>query len=136
MTDEEFLRALETCTLPESAFGHFAHVRAAYLYLRAEAFSGALERTRRAIHAYALHLGKSERVRTAGRISLRRSAVHSRLRISRLWVDRPINPPTSKILASANPLPPGPSIVRASMQIHSPSGLRNRLMVRSLFKNR
>jgi hypothetical protein len=59
MTDAEFLSALETCTLPQSDFGHSAHVRAAYLYLRAEGFSGALERTRRAIRAYALHLGKS-----------------------------------------------------------------------------
>jgi hypothetical protein len=61
VTDDEFLRALETCELPESAFGHAAHVRAAYLYLRAEEFSGALERTRRAIRAYARHLGKPER---------------------------------------------------------------------------
>ena len=61
MTDEEFLRALEMCELPESAFGHAAHVRAAYLYLRADEFCGALERTRRAIRAYAQHLGKAER---------------------------------------------------------------------------
>ena len=38
MTDEEFLRALETCELPESAFNHAAHVRAGYLYLRSEGF--------------------------------------------------------------------------------------------------
>jgi hypothetical protein len=61
MTDDEFLRALERCELPESAFGHAAHVRAAYLYLRAEEFSGALERTRRAIRNFARHLGQPER---------------------------------------------------------------------------
>ena len=61
MTDEEFLRALETCELPETAFGHAAHVRAAYLYLRAEGFSGALDRTRRAIRSFARHLGQVER---------------------------------------------------------------------------
>jgi hypothetical protein len=61
MTDEEFLEALETCKLPESACGHAAHVRAAYLYLRAEEFSGALERTRCAIRNYARHSGKAER---------------------------------------------------------------------------
>ena len=61
MTDDEFLRALEKCELPESAFGHAAHVRAAYLYLRAEEFAGALERTRRAIRNFARHLGKPER---------------------------------------------------------------------------
>ena len=47
MTDGEFLLALEKCELQESDFGHAAHVRAAYLYLRSEGFAGALERTRR-----------------------------------------------------------------------------------------
>ena len=61
MTDDEFLPALEKCELPEAAFGHSAHVRAAYLYLRAEGFAGALERTRRAIRNFARHLGKPER---------------------------------------------------------------------------
>lgn len=28
MTDDEFLRALENCRLPQSEFNHFAHVRA------------------------------------------------------------------------------------------------------------
>ncbi len=47
MTDEEFLRALERCELPERDFGHAAHVRAAYLYLQEGDFVGALERARR-----------------------------------------------------------------------------------------
>jgi|ERR1700728_51701 hypothetical protein len=57
MTDEEFLEALESCTLPAGEFGHVAHVRAAYLYLRQSAFGGALERIRRAIRNYAAHRG-------------------------------------------------------------------------------
>jgi hypothetical protein len=61
VTDGEFLVALEKCELPESAFGHAAHVRAAYLYLRAEGFAGALERTHRAIRNFARQLGKPER---------------------------------------------------------------------------
>ncbi len=61
MTDDEFLVALEMCELPESAFGHAAHVRAAYLYLRAGDFAAALERMRRAIRNFARHLGKPER---------------------------------------------------------------------------
>jgi hypothetical protein len=61
MTDEEFLRALEICELPEADFGHAAHVRAAYLYLQVGDFVGALERMRRAIRNYAGHLGKPER---------------------------------------------------------------------------
>ena len=61
MTDQEFLRALESCTLPESQFGHAAHVRAAYLYLQQSDFAGSLDRIRRAIRNYAAHLGKPQR---------------------------------------------------------------------------
>ncbi|MGA3158531.1 MAG: hypothetical protein ABSE43_13260 [Steroidobacteraceae bacterium] len=61
MTDEDFLRALESCTLPESEFGHDAHVRASYLYLKKSNFAEALVRLRQSICAYATHLGKSDR---------------------------------------------------------------------------
>jgi hypothetical protein len=61
MTDEEFLRALESCTLPESEFGHHAHVRAGYLYLKKSVFAEALARIRRSIRAYAAHYGKPDR---------------------------------------------------------------------------
>jgi hypothetical protein len=61
MTDEEFLRALECCTLPESEFGHHAHVRAGYLYLKGSDFAEALDRIRRSIRAYAAHHGKPDR---------------------------------------------------------------------------
>jgi hypothetical protein len=61
MTDGEFLRALEECALPESEFGHLAHVRAAYLYLVAGEFVTALARMRSAIQNYARHLGKTQR---------------------------------------------------------------------------
>lgn len=61
MTDQEFLRALENCELLERDFGHAAHVRAAYLYLQVSDFAGALERIRRAIRNYAMHLGKPDR---------------------------------------------------------------------------
>jgi hypothetical protein len=61
MTDHEFLRALESCDLPESDFGHAAHVRAGYLYLQESDFVGALARIRRAIRNYAGRLGKPDR---------------------------------------------------------------------------
>ena len=61
MTDQEFLRALETCELPEWDFRHAALVRATYLYLQEADFIGALERIRRAIRNYARHLGKPNR---------------------------------------------------------------------------
>jgi hypothetical protein len=61
MTDREFIRALESCELLEGEFGHAAHVRAAYLYLREDGFARALERMRTAIRNYARHLGKGDR---------------------------------------------------------------------------
>lgn len=61
MTDEEFLRALESGKLAEAAFGHSAHVRAAYLYLLQGDFVGALERMRRVLRNYTSHLGKPGR---------------------------------------------------------------------------
>lgn len=61
MTDDEFLRALETCTLEERDFGHAAHVRATYLYLRRFDFIDALDHVRSAIRNFARHLGKPGR---------------------------------------------------------------------------
>jgi hypothetical protein len=61
MTDAEFLRALESCSLPPGEFSHAAHVRAAYLYLRQDEFAAALQRLRSAIRSYASHLGQPDR---------------------------------------------------------------------------
>jgi hypothetical protein len=61
MTDEEFLGALESCTLPSADFGHAGHVRACYLYLRSSDFTSALDRISIAIRRYARALGKPER---------------------------------------------------------------------------
>jgi hypothetical protein len=60
-SDQAFLQALEACVLPEADFGHAAHVRAAYLYLRAGEFASALARLQRTIRAYASSLGRPDR---------------------------------------------------------------------------
>jgi hypothetical protein len=57
-SDQAFLQALEACVQPEADFRHAAHVRAAYLYLRAGEFASALPRRQRAIRAYASSLGR------------------------------------------------------------------------------
>jgi hypothetical protein len=59
--DGNFIRALESCTLPEQEFNHAGHVRAAYLYLQTGDFSEALMRLRRSIRNYAGSLGKPDR---------------------------------------------------------------------------
>jgi hypothetical protein len=61
MTDEEFIRALESCTLPQHEFAHAGHVRAAYLYFQSGDFAATLARMRRAIRDYSASLGKPER---------------------------------------------------------------------------
>ena len=60
-SDAAFLQALETCVLPEIEFGHAAHVRAAYLYLRGGDFATSLLRLQRTIRAYASSLGRPDR---------------------------------------------------------------------------
>jgi hypothetical protein len=61
MKDHEFLKALESCRLPAEEFGHAAHIRAAYLYLRRAAFEAALDDMRRSLQRYVAHLGKPDR---------------------------------------------------------------------------
>ena len=61
MTDEEFLTELETCRLPAAEFPHAGHLRAAYLYLRADAFPQAAARMCTSIRNYARALGKPEK---------------------------------------------------------------------------
>jgi hypothetical protein len=61
VNDDEFLRALEDCTLAEPDFGHAAHVRAGYLYLQRYGFPGALARIRRTIQDFAAHHGRPDR---------------------------------------------------------------------------
>jgi hypothetical protein len=79
MTDEEFLAALEHCELPGEDFTHAAHVRAGYLYVRADGFDRALGRMRAAIQRYAAHLGKPEKYHETITIAYL-ALIHERLR--------------------------------------------------------
>jgi hypothetical protein len=58
MNDDDFLRALEACTLAPAAFNHAAHLRAGFLYLQRQDFPEALGAMRRAIRAFAASIGK------------------------------------------------------------------------------
>ena len=81
MTDDEFIAALESCTLPPAEFGHAAHVRAAYLFLRRGSFGQAIDRTEVAIRRYAASLGKPDRYHdtiTVGFLALIRQRIHER----------------------------------------------------------
>lgn len=61
MNDADFLAALESCSLAETSFGHAAHVRAGYLYLRTNEFDGALVKMRSALRRFAASVGKADR---------------------------------------------------------------------------
>jgi hypothetical protein len=57
MTDQEFARQLEDCTLPPAAFNHAGHVRLAWIYLQEMDFDDAIAAACDTIQRYAAHLG-------------------------------------------------------------------------------
>jgi hypothetical protein len=61
MTDDAFLAALEDTSLPDSAFRHRDHLRAAYLYLRRDGFAGAVASMSAALRRFAASRGKPDR---------------------------------------------------------------------------
>lgn len=59
MTDAEFLKAFESCALPESRWTHEAHVRMAWLYLREKPLAEAIPIVREGIKRYNASLKKN-----------------------------------------------------------------------------
>ena len=60
MTDDEFLRAFEDCSIPKASWTHEAHVRMAWLYLRRRPLDEVVPFVRRAIQRYNTSLGNTE----------------------------------------------------------------------------
>lgn len=61
MTDDAFVTAIESCTLPKEAFTHRNHVRLAWLYLRAYEAAEADRRIITTISTYAASLGAAKK---------------------------------------------------------------------------
>lgn len=57
MTDEQFLKAVESCRLPLDRFRHGDHLRLAWLYIRRYTADEALSRVKASIRRYASHHG-------------------------------------------------------------------------------
>ncbi|MBI2680226.1 MAG: hypothetical protein HYX25_04370 [Candidatus Solibacter usitatus] len=57
MRDEEFLKAVESCTLPNTAFHHRDHVRLAWIYVSRFGYQAGSERMAASIRRYAAHHG-------------------------------------------------------------------------------
>lgn len=61
MTDQEFIRAFEACTLPAERFDHQGHLRLAWLYLRDFPLAVAEQKTAEGIRRYATSLGAADK---------------------------------------------------------------------------
>ena len=61
MTDQEFVRAFESCELSPDLFHHRDHIRLARIYVELDGAAKATERFRSALRKFAAHIGKSEK---------------------------------------------------------------------------
>jgi hypothetical protein len=60
MTDDEFLKSFEDCSIPKPLWTHEAHVRMAWLYLRRRPLEEVIPIVRQAIQRYNTSLGNTE----------------------------------------------------------------------------
>jgi hypothetical protein len=61
MSDEEFVRAFESCELSPDAFHHRDHIRLAAIYVSRHGAAEATERFRTSLRRFATHIGKSDK---------------------------------------------------------------------------
>ena len=61
MNDDQFLEALESCSLAPELFSHREHVRAAFLYLERLSFGAAIDSMRSTLKRYTDFLGRAEK---------------------------------------------------------------------------
>jgi hypothetical protein len=59
--DDEFMDAVEACTLPDTAFHHRDHLRLAWIYVCRFGYPAGSERMAASIRRYATHLGATEK---------------------------------------------------------------------------
>ena len=61
LTDDEFLRAFESATLPADQFDHTAHVRAGWCYLQRYPLGESIDRFSRALRSFATANGATRK---------------------------------------------------------------------------
>src|SRR5438477_12439726 len=59
--DDEFMDAVEACTLPNAAFHHRDHLRLAWIYVCRFGYAAGSERMAASIRRYAAHQGATEK---------------------------------------------------------------------------
>jgi hypothetical protein len=77
MTDEEFVRAFESCELSPDLFHHRDHIRLARIYVELEGAAKATERFRSSLRKFAAHIGKSEKYHETITVAWMRLVVHA-----------------------------------------------------------
>jgi hypothetical protein len=92
--DDEFMEAVETCTLPNAAFHHRDHLRLAWIYVSRFGYQAGSERMAASIRRYAAYHGATEKYHET---------------ITRAWMDlvqyaaaRTIDPPGFDAFLAAN----------------------------------
>jgi hypothetical protein len=61
MTDDDFVRAFESCELPSESFRHTQHLRLAWIYLRRMPYGAAAAAMERGVRQYAAHHGAMQK---------------------------------------------------------------------------
>src|ERR1700691_3174329 len=77
MTDEEFVRAFESCELSPDLFHHRDHIRLARVYVALDGAAKATERFRSSLRRFAAHIGKSEKYHETITVAWMRLVVHT-----------------------------------------------------------
>ena len=78
MTDQEFVRAFESCELSPDLFHHRDHIRLARIYVELDGAAKATERFRSALRKFAAHIGKSEKYHETITVAWMRLVVHAK----------------------------------------------------------
>ncbi len=77
MSDDEFVRAFESCELSPDLFHHRDHIRLARIYVELDGAAEATERFRTYLRKFAAHIGKSEKYHETITVAWMRLVVHA-----------------------------------------------------------
>jgi hypothetical protein len=75
MTDDEFVRAFESCELSPDLFHHRDHIRLARIYVELDGAAKATERFRSSLQRFAAHIGKADKYHETMTVAWMRLAV-------------------------------------------------------------
>ena len=77
MSDDEFVRAFESCELSPDLFHHRDHIRLARIYVELDGAAKATERFRTHLRKFAEHIGKGDKYHETITVAWMRLVVHA-----------------------------------------------------------